>query len=305
MDLIVREKKLIAAETVRLRLECADGRPLPEFEPGAHVELLFNGLSRRYSLTSDLSDRQGYEICVLRTDPSRGGSAFVHDELQVGSGVTLFGPFNAFKLDVDAAHSVIIAGGIGVTPFYSMIEKLTKLGKSFEVHYAARNLERLLPLTGREGSISLYTDDGAKPALNLENVLRKTPKESAVYVCGPRPLIEATIEKAGELGWAFENIHFESFGATQKPDDAPVTVKLAQTGMKFTVVPGTTILEALEENGIWASYECRRGECGSCATAFVSGTPDHRDVCLTPEQRGKVMCPCVSWVKGSEITLDI
>ena len=305
MDLIVREKELIAAETVRLRLENADGTPLPEFEPGAHVELLFNGLSRRYSLTSNLSDRQGYEICVLRTDPSRGGSAFVHDELQVGSGVTVFGPFNAFKLDIDTAHSVIIAGGIGVTPFYSMIEKLAQLGKSFEVHYAARTLQRLLPLTEGEGSVSLYTDDGSRPALNLEKVLHKAPEDSAVYVCGPRPLIEATIDKAKALGWASGDIHFESFGATQQPDDAPVTVKLAQTGTEFTVTPGTTILEALEENGIWTSYECRRGECGSCATAVVSGTPDHRDVCLTPEQRGKVMCPCVSWVKGSEITLDI
>ena len=305
MDLIITDKSLIAADTLRLRLASDNGNVLPEFQPGAHIELSFAELTRRYSLTSSPHDLSSYEICVLHTNPSRGGSAYLHEELRVGARLQGAGPFNAFPLHRTARHTVFIAGGIGITPFLSMMEVLDRASRSFELHYVARSPDRFLPVSENSGRIHRYTKSGNSPKLDIEAILNSLAIDTELYVCGPRRLIEAVRVEAAALGWPDNQIHFESFGVGLDPDDAPVKVHLALSGMTIDVEPGTSILDALLANGVWAPYECKRGECGSCYTELVSGEPEHRDLCLTEGQRRGGICTCVSWGKTPEIVLNL
>lgn len=305
MNLTVTEKTLVAADTVRIGLAMPDGGALPAFKPGAHIELSFAGLTRRYSLTSSPHDLSRYEICVLLTAPSRGGSAYLHNRLHVGDSVQGAGPFNAFPLRLDATYSAIIAGGIGITPFFSMMEALASASQPFELHYAARSEDRHLPVPDHCGSTRRYTDIGGEPGMDIRAIIDALPADTDLYVCGPRGLIEAVRAEAAARGWPRSRVHFESFGAVLKSTDAVLKVHLALSGMSIEVAPGVSILDALLANGVWAPYECQRGECASCMTEVISGEPDHRDLCLTPEQRRHAMCTCVSWARSSEIVLNL
>jgi len=311
MELKVIEKTIIARDTVRIRLADACGATLPAFKPGAHMAITIAGMERRYSLTSSPETLHHYEICVLRARPSRGGSDYIHDVLRVGETLTASEPNNAFPLREGAGHrecarhSVFIAGGIGITPFYSMMERLHHTGRSFELHYSARSRDRLLPVPYFVDSMRLYVGSEDQSRLDIDALLQETAPKSDLYVCGPRRMLEEVREKAAERGWRKDAIHFESFGGYFGQDDAPISLTLARSGMTLEVKPGTSILDALIANGIWAAYECRRGECGSCVTGVVAGEPDHRDVCLTAVQRKTGLCTCVSWAKSPGLTLDL
>lgn len=305
MRLIVTRKDLLATDTVRLHLAAADESSLPAFRPGAHVELAIRGLSRRYSITSSPRELAFYEICVLRTNPSRGGSSYIHDSLAIGDAIEVSGPFNAFPLDSTAAYSVFIAGGIGITPFLGMMEELSRQGRLFELHYAARDEGRLLPIPEVGQRVTRYLDGNGGPSLAISDLLANIHADSHLYVCGPQPMIEAVREGARNRGWPPGQVHFESFGHAPKPSDRTITVHLRRSEMTLNVQPGVSVLDALLENGVWASHECRRGECGSCLTEVLSGEPDHRDVCLTDEQRHTGMCTCVSWSNTQELTLNL
>ena len=305
MNLTVIEKSIIAADTVRITLSMTDGSASPAFKPGAHIELSFAGLTRHYSLTSSPQELSRYEICVLRTKPGRGGSAYLHDQLNVGDRLHVGGPFNAFPLLLEASHTVFIAGGIGITPFFSMMAALQAASRPFELHYTARTTDSFLPVPEYSGRSRRYCDIDGKPSIDIDAILDPLSRDTDLYVCGPRGLIEAVRAKAAARGWPARHVHFESFGAAPKATDAPVTVRLALSGLNIEVPPGTSILDALLENGVWAPYECRRGECASCVTEVISGEPDHRDLCLSEQQRRSTMCTCVSWARGSEIVLNL
>lgn len=305
MHLTVVRKEPIATDTVRLRLAPKDQSILPAFRPGAHVELAVRGLSRRYSITSSHRELAFYEICVLRTKPSRGGSSYIHDGLAIGDVIEVLGPFSAFHLASGAAHSVFIAGGIGITPFLGMMEELGRNGRSFELHYAGRDEGRLLPTPETGHRVTRYLDSNGGPSLVISDLLADLRADSHLYVCGPQPMIEAVREGARNRGWPPGQVHFESFGHAPKPSDQTITLHLQRSGMTLNVQPGMSILDVLLENGVWASHECRRGECGSCLTEVLSGQPEHRDVCLTAEQRRSGMCTCVSWSKTQELILDL
>lgn len=305
MDLIVTEKTEIAQDTLRIRLVPPAGTELAPFKPGAHIELAFAGMTRRYSLTSYPDALRFYEICVLRTRPSRGGSEYLHDRLQLGETVAVAAPNNAFPLNLAAQSSAFIAGGIGITPFFSMMHALHRAAKPFALHYTARDAARLLPLPSFLRDPTVYPDRENGPAMDIDAVLAELDTETDIYVCGPRPLIESVRAKAATRGWPATRVHFESFGATVKPTDKPVSIRLAQSGITIQVRPGTTILDALLENGVWAPYECRRGECASCITEVLSGEADHRDLCLTDAQRQNGMCTCISWARTPELELNL
>jgi len=305
MRVIAEAKQPIADQTVSITLKPVDGSKLPPFEPGAHIELGFAGMQRRYSLVSDPQDLSHYRICVLRTQPSRGGSAWLHDVLARGDELELQGPFNAFPLREDLDHVVFIAGGIGITPFIPMMQRLDRIGLDWTLHYAARRPQRFVPLNGGHGERHFYSDAGGGARLVVADVIDASPTDAHVYVCGPRSLIEATRSHALESGWAAARIHFESFGAQRQPGDRAVRVHLALSDMTLEVEPGTTLLDALLAHGVWAPYECRRGECASCVTEILSGEVDHRDLCLTAEQRRNHLCTCISWPTSDEITLNL
>ncbi|MCM2257583.1 MAG: PDR/VanB family oxidoreductase [Vicinamibacteria bacterium] len=305
MELIVVARALAAADTVRLTLAASDGGALPAFEPGAHLELSFAGFERRYSLTSSSRDLGRYEICVLRATPGRGGSAHLHDQLRVGDRLSGNGPFNAFPLRREARHSVFIAGGIGITPFFSMMEELERLSRPFELHYAARSPAHFLPVPDRGGRTSRYPGGVGTNRMDVGALLEPLSPDADVYVCGPQRLIEAVRAEAAAREWPARRVHFESFGARRDPADAPLAVHLAVSGTRLEVQPGTSLLDALLAAGVWAPYECRRGECASCVTEVLAGEPEHRDLCLTEEQRRHAMCTCVSWARTRELVLNL
>jgi vanillate O-demethylase ferredoxin subunit len=294
----------IASGTMRISFASRDGCALPSFAPGAHLELQLGTLSRRYSLTSSPSQLQRYEICVLRTAPSRGGSEYLHHRLRVGDVLDGAGPFNAFPLDSGAAHSVLIAGGIGITPFFSMMVVLERAQRPFELHYAARSIDRFLPLPLSAGSIHRYAHD-LNRRMDVNAILQSVPSTSHVYVCGPRGLVQAVRGALAAREWPRQQLHFESFGAALQPTDLPLTVRLARSDMRIEVPTGTTILDALLAHGVWAPFECRRGECAACVTEVLAGIPDHRDVCLTDVQRRQSMCTCISWAHTPDLVLNL
>ncbi|MEW6320491.1 MAG: PDR/VanB family oxidoreductase [Acidobacteriota bacterium] len=307
MTLIVIDKRRLTHGVVRLRLGRPDGSELPPFEAGAHLALSVVGMVRQYSITSSPRERLHYEIAVLRVPGGRGGSAFIHDGLGIGDEIDVDGPFNGFGLDGCPPYAVFIAGGIGLTPFYTLIRKALDTGVPCELHYTTRTAADRLPIPklgpGRLVTyVSREVSNDSAP-LDIPGLLQQTRRDAHLYVCGPRRLIESARSTADRLGWPRSAVHVESFGAGVAPGDRPLTVHLDLSGVTIRVEPGGSILQAMLDRGIWANYQCRRGECGSCYVEVTAGEAEHRDVCLTPAQRRAGMCPCVSWATSDELTI--
>lgn len=308
----------VREESERVRsfeLRALKGETLPSFTAGAHLRLTLpiNGgvpAERNYSIVSDPADGERYEIAVLLEPEGRGGSRYMHEAVAEGDVLEVSPPLNDFRLVEGAERSILIAGGIGITPILAMLRMLVASGADTEVHYAAAAPERLayrsavFELAGDRAHC--YTGGrSSETGMDLRQVLAHPRPGTHVYACGPRRMIEAVREIASEVGWSPDQVHFESFANGARPGDAPIRVELARSGMTVDVAADTSILDAMLEAGVWASYECRRGECGSCTTTVLEGEPDHRDVCLSPADRTRFMCPCVSRAKGEHLVLDL
>ena len=311
MNLRVTSRTQRSARVVTLELSHERGGELPAFQPGAHVEIDVphrgGPLVRHYSLVSDPAERGSYTIAVLLAERSRGGSAFLHHDVRVGDSLTASEPRSEFALRPGVDHVVLLAGGIGITALLGMARELVRAGRSFELHYAARAPEELVfrPELEAMGVPRCRYYAPGRGSLDLPDLLSRTPPGAHVYVCGPRGLIEATREAAGRLAWEEGRVHRESFGPTGGRSDQKLRLRLAQSGIVLDVCPGTTLLDALIEAGAFVAYDCRRGECGSCAVGVLDGRPLHRDVCLSNEARRTLFCTCVSWAEGPELTLDV
>ena len=283
----------------RFRFVARDGSDLPAFSGGAHtvVEMDDHGTRRLnpYSLMSDPEDRSGYEISVRRDDAGRGGSLFMHRHVKPGMEMTLSYPVNLFALDNRAKKHLMIAGGIGITPFLAQIRQLSHLGGKFELHYSARSkplgayMDRLT--AAHPDRVHCYFDD-QKQMIDLKNLLQNQPIGTHLYVCGPKGMIGWVLSTAESMGWPKQALHSEEF-------IAPETI---------TVGPTQSLLEAIEAAGVDAPYLCRGGACGQCETTVhkCDGTILHRDHWLTPEEHAsnqKIM-PCVSRFEGKTLVID-
>lgn len=294
-----------------------DGGDLPPFTAGAHIDLhLPSGLIRSYSLCNSQDDRQRYVVAINNDPRSRGGSKSIHDTLKAGDKIEISPPRNNFPLSEDSAHTVFIAGGIGITPMWSMIQRLEKLGRSWEIHYSARlreacafreSLEALERRKSGRVSFNFDQEPGGKMT-DLGNVLAQVRSDAHVYCCGPNPMLTAFEAATKEAGIAESNVHVEYFTAKEAAAvDGGFTVVLQRSNKSFVVATGKTILETLLENNIDAAYSCSEGVCGTCATAVVEGIPDHRDSVLTASERAsnKMMLICCSGSKSSRLVLDL
>jgi vanillate O-demethylase ferredoxin subunit len=323
--LIAPERDLMLVEVTRVREEAEgvrsfelrdrDGGDLPPFEAGAHVEVevhLADGRPglRHYSLLGDPTDRSCYWIGVLREPDSRGGSRFMHERVALGSSLRISRPINDFPLESSASHSILIAGGIGITPILSMSHALTQRGQSFELHYAARTPERMafrdrIEAIAGAGAYFYHTHIERPDLFDLRALLSTPRMGTHVYACGPLGLIRAVTEFADEGNWPKSQIHFESFGGGASSSNGTISLYLERSEISLQVGPGETLLDAILEAGVWAPYECRRGTCASCMTRVVAGEPDHRDACLSSELQATYMCPCVSRAHSDHLTLDL
>lgn len=308
----------IRSETPRVRslvLEAKGDMPLPDWTAGAHIRIeLPDGGDRPYSLV-DLPDcRSGrhYAIGTLLEEPSAGGSRYIHS-LKEGDTVTASRPISQFALAEGTAPVLLIAGGIGITPLFSMAAALAGQGREFSLHYLGRAqgelafLSELGAICGER--LRLYYDDTAPGRPDFAGLVGGLAPDGDVYVCGPSGMIEAV-----KTAWALaerpaEKLHYELFTATPAPaaGDTAFEVEVKSTGQVVTVGPDQSIIDALEEAGIDVVYDCRRGDCGICQTAVLEGIPEHRDVVLTDEEKASnaVMQICVSRAKTPRLVLDL
>ena len=297
----------------RFRFTSRDGTLLPAFSGGAHVvvEMEDHGTRRLnpYSLMSDPLDRSGYEISVRRDDQGRGGSLYMHRHVVAGMEMTISHPINLFPLDTRARKHLLIAGGIGITPFLAQIAQLSHQGDRFELHYAARNralgtyMDRLT--AAHPAQVHCYFDD-EKQLIDLASTLSMQPIGTHLYVCGPKGMIGWVLTTAAAMGWPKGALHHEEFLAPGT--GTAFGVQLAASGKTITVGTTQSLLEAMEAAGVDAPYLCRGGACGQCETTVLAceGQILHRDVWLTPDEQaaGQKIMPCVSRFEGKSLVID-
>jgi ferredoxin-NADP reductase/predicted pyridoxine 5'-phosphate oxidase superfamily flavin-nucleotide-binding protein len=296
-------------------LTAVDGELLPEYQPGAHLQMTIklpdgSRLRRHYSLLSNAADRSHYEIAVQLQPRGRGGSRYLHERIVEGDVLESRAPVNNFPMAGNARHSILIAGGIGITPILSMLHWLDSNALSYELHYSASSNttpafnSRIKCMAGDR--VKFYNSQvSQKQRMDLQHMLLDPKPGTHVYVCGPQRLINSVRETATAAGWPAHRIHFESFGIEPSADDKAIQVHLTKSKKTLTVAANQSILDALLDAGIKAAHNCKRGECGLCATQVLQGLPDHRDLCLGPEQRESSMCICVSRAQGFELQLNL
>ncbi|MBG0851369.1 oxidoreductase [Streptomyces spinoverrucosus] len=311
LDLVLERKESIAEGVVLLTLRDPEGRPLPEWQPGAHIDLILRSdLVRQYSLCGDPADRTRLQVAVLREPESRGGSSHVHDVLKEGESVRIRGPRNHFPL-VKAKSYLFIAGGIGITPILPMIAAVNASRADWRLVYGGRTRASMAfgeTLQGAYGErVSLRPQD-EYGLLDLPSLLGKPQRKTAVYSCGPEPLLAAV--EAGCERWPSGSLHLERFAPKNDVTAGPLTtfeVELAQSGKTLKVSEDMSILEAVESTGVSVMTSCEEGICGTCETAVLAGEIDHRDSVLDDEERaaGNTMMICVSRAKGNRLVLDL
>ncbi|WP_213959459.1 2Fe-2S iron-sulfur cluster-binding protein [Variovorax sp. dw_954] len=317
-DLQVRvaRKTTEAVDIASFELVRDDGRPLPAFSAGSHVDVqLPGGLTRQYSLCNDPGESHRYMIGVLRDAGSRGGSRTMHDAVAEGDLLHISAPKNHFPLAHGSAHSILLAGGIGVTPILCMAERLAVTGAPFDMHYCVRSPDRAafrerIERSGFATQVAFHFDDGeAAQKLQLDAVLAERRAGVHLYVCGPKGFMDWVLGTARAAGWPEEQLHYEFFGAeiAKSDSDESFQVKLASSGRIIAVPKDKTVVEALAAAGIEVATSCEQGVCGTCLTRVLEGEPDHKDMYLTPEEQGAndQFTPCCSRSKSHMLVLDL
>jgi len=314
LEVFVRSVSWEAPDIHSWELRPRAGNELPVFTAGAHVDLhLPNGMLRSYSLVNPQSERHRYVIAVQRDRASRGGSRFLHEQVRTGDTLRISPPRNNFPLVEDALHSVLIAGGIGITPILCMAKRLAALGRSWALHYSARArsaaafLEALAALESDRGKVRLHFDDeqGGR-MLDLSSIVAAVDDDAHLYCCGPLPMLGAF--EATTAGRPPERVHVEYFASREAPAKAGgFTVVLAKSGIELVVSEGKTILDTVLDAGVEAAHSCMEGVCGTCETRVLEGIPEHRDLVLTKAEQAanRTMMICCSGCKSDRLVLDL
>lgn len=286
---------------------------LPTVQPGAHIDVhVPNGLMRQYSLTNGPGEQHVYRIGVKREPDSRGGSGGMHDMVQEGDVLTVSAPYSNFPLRRDAERTVLLAGGIGITPLLAMAQALQNSGRDYELHaFAQSDAHLAFPeiLKALGAAVRPHLALGpAETGAEIEWILGAFRPASQVYVCGPGPMLDAARAIAARLSWPDDAVHFEYFKNTTIFDDTTTfEVHLARSALTLTIPPGRSVLAILRERGIAVPSSCEQGACGTCLVAVLEGEPDHQDVYLRPSEhaQGDRMTVCVSRSKSARLVLDL
>ncbi|NPC58296.1 PDR/VanB family oxidoreductase [Caenimonas soli] len=316
LNLRVMAMSLRAEGVFEFDLRDQSGDALPPFTAGCHIDLhVEGGLVRSYSLCNDPRESHRYVIAVGLDPASRGGSRYLHEKLRVGAMIDVEAPRNTFALNEDASHSLLVAGGIGITPLWCMAQRLTQLGRGWEMLYAARSrrnaayLAEIQQLAAESGNrLRLHFSDEAGGRADLRAALGSLSPDTHAYCCGPASMIETFRESAGErLGAA--NIHVEFFKAAAPPDlsGGSFVINLDRSKRRLEVAADKSILDTLLDAGIEVPHSCMEGICGSCQVKVLSGTPDHRDSVLSDREKAAntVVMACCSRSKSHTLVLDL
>lgn len=309
-SLLVKQVRYEAPGILSFTLIHPDGALLPPASAGAHIDVtLGRDLVRSYSLINP-GETHRYVIAVQESPDSRGGSRALHRDVRPGDLLSVSPMRNLFALDADAPHSVLIAGGIGITPILAMAQELAAAGRSWDLYYGARNQDvvAFLPEIGDipNGRFHLHLDNVAGGPVDIPAIVSAAPESAHFYCCGPNPMLDAFEEATSHL--PVERIHLERFIARSiaLPEHG-YRVTLARSGTEIEVLPGRSLLETLLDAGIDAPFSCMSGICGSCEIRVLEGRPDHRDDVLTERQRAtnEVMMICCSGSLDERLVLDL
>lgn len=304
MEVVARDA--LTPDICQFTLARPDRGALPHFTPGAHVTIETpGGAMRRYSLINDGSAPTKYVFAIKREAQSRGGSASMHDDAQVGSRLSVEPPQNDFEL-VDAPHYLLIGGGIGITPILSMARYLKARGKSFQLIYCTRSPEETAFLEECESfdNAILHHDRGDEDGFYEFWDHLEEPGKEHVYCCGPASLKEEIEALSGH--WPEGRVHFEDFNSVTvvRDDDTPFRVTLARSGRTIEVPADRSILEALRDAGEKPVSSCESGTCGTCKCTLVKGEVDHRDLVLMEDEKASHIMICVSRAKFGDLVVD-
>jgi len=316
IEVIVTSVTPLAAGISAWEFRHPDGAELPPFTAGAHIDLLLpNGLRRSYSLCNNQDDRDRYVVAVSLDPASTGGSRFIHESLKPGDRLPIHPPINNFALNESAPHTVFFAGGIGITPIWSMIQRMESLGRSWELHYSTRQREvcafkaLLEDIEQKEpGRVHFNFDQelGGR-MLDLKALIAASPEDAHLYCCGPKLMLDAFLSAAAFGERPQDHVHVEYFSpAHEAAREGGFVVELARSGGTYEIPEGVSILEVLLEEGIDLPFSCMEGTCGTCSVEVLEGVPDHRDSVLTPDERAtnKRMMICCSGSKSAKLVLD-
>lgn len=335
LQLRVAEARVLNPLIKLFRLRPEAGTALPGYSAGAHIRVqveLAGGASdwRHYSLidcggfanlggpraSADVGASTArpaeYVIAVRREVDGRGGSRYMHERLKEGDRLAVEVPKNDFPLRDAAGGTVLVAGGIGVTPLVSMAAQGRREGRAVRMHYAGRSRELMAFLPELQAilgdALVMHADVEAGAPLDIAALLDGCATGEQLYVCGPKAMLDAVLAQTQARGWAKERVHFELFTTPEiEAGDHAFEVVLAQSGKSFMVPVGKSILDCLIELRLDPMYDCTRGECGVCAVPVLEGEIDHRDYVLTAREKaaGNVIQVCVSRAKGARLVLDL
>jgi len=307
----ITAKDVVSEGVVSLTLTHPEGGRLPDWAPGAHIDLMLSsGLTRQYSLCGDRWDAHNYRVGILREPAGRGGSAFVHDVLAVGDLVSVGGPRNNFPL-VPAPRYLFIAGGIGITPLIPMMAQANLMGIEWTLLYGGRTRTSM----GFLDELAVYGDRVVIAPQDEVGLLElgtwldgAANDDTKVYVCGPEPLLAAVENNCAD--WPPGKLRTERFVPREQSTPVrtePFEVELARSAVTVTVTPDGSILDAVQRAGVNVLSSCREGTCGTCETTVLKGTPDHRDSILDDSERDNVDCIfiCVSRSCSDRLVLDL
>ncbi|MGP3776186.1 PDR/VanB family oxidoreductase [Streptomyces sp. SDT5-1] len=311
LTVTVKETRAEAAGVRSFVLAAREGRSLPAWSPGAHIDVVLSrDLVRQYSLSSAPEDA-GWRIAVLREPDGRGGSAYLHDRVREGDTLLVSAPRNTFALDLDAPRPVFVAGGIGITPILPMVAAAERAGVDWRLLYLGRCADSMAftaELAAYGDRVRLHRDDESGVADLAAELDAMGAADAPVYACGPAGLLAAVQEYTA--AHPASRLTLERFAAApdsqQRGDDRPFTVETGD-GREIAVAAGRSIVDALADAGVRTLTSCREGVCGTCETAVLDGVPDHRDQLLSEEERaaGDVMMICVSRCRGDRLVLDV
>lgn len=313
IDLRLQQIRLEARGIASYEFVSADDAALPRFTAGAHIDLhLAHDRVRSYSLLNAPSDDQRYVIAVQRDDEGRGGSTWMHQQPRVGDTLRAGAPVNDFALADDAAQSIFIVGGIGITPVMSMLRRLDDLGRRWSLHYASRSpaeaafVEELRAMNGHTREVEFCFGDSRSERLDIAAIVRDAPADVHLYCCGPARMIDAFLAACASR--APHTVHCERFAASaEAATEGGYEVVLQRSGERLTIAPGKTILDTLLDHSIDVPYACTAGVCGTCRTRVLEGEPDHRDDFLTDEERraNDSIMVCCSGSLSRTLVLDL
>ena len=310
LDVTVAHRDATARDAPVLTLVARDGGRLPAWTPGSHIDVVMPGDTvRQYSLCGDPSD-DTWRIAVLREEAGRGGSRWLADHALPGASLSVAGPRNHFEFEPSDAPVLLLAAGIGVTPIAAMARESARTGRDYRVAYAGRTreamalLDEMVEAHGDRLTVHV-SDEGTRADLSAQ--LADVPDGTVVYACGPPRFLEAVQDAAGERGLELRVEHFSPVELTSPVREESFEVELAMSGITVEVPPGTSILSAVEAEGVLVLSSCTEGTCGTCETPVLEGEVDHRDSILTPSERDRhdVMYVCVSRAACPRLVLDL